>query len=99
MTALQATINAVPAANSTDTPAAPAVSATTWLAVVGATLGGYPRAEMRRIHHETQDAIEALVAQGKYQPLVSRCVDFADVPAAVTDLAERRTWGRVVVRI
>ena len=41
MTALQATINAVPAANSTDTPAAPAVSATTWLAVVGATLGAF----------------------------------------------------------
>ena len=67
--------------------------------LVGATLGGYPRDEMRRIHHETQDAIEVLVAEGKYKPLVSRCVDFADVPAAVTDLAERRTWGRVVVRL
>jgi NADPH:quinone reductase len=67
--------------------------------LVGATLGGYPREEMRRIHGETQDAIEVLVAEGKYRPLVSRCVDFADVPAAVTDLAARRTWGRVVVRI
>jgi NADPH2:quinone reductase len=66
--------------------------------LVGATLGGYPRDEMRRIHHETQERIEALIADGKYRPLVSRCVDFADVPAAVTDLAERRTWGRVVVR-
>jgi NADPH:quinone reductase-like Zn-dependent oxidoreductase len=54
---------------------------------------------MRRIHEETQLAIEALVAEGRYRPLVSRSVDFADVPAAVTDLAERRTWGRVVVRI
>jgi NADPH2:quinone reductase len=67
--------------------------------LVGATLGGYPRDEMVRIHDETQAAIEALVAEGRYRPLVSRCVDFADVPAAVTDLAERRTWGRVVVRI
>ena len=67
--------------------------------LVGATLGGYPRQEMRRIHDETQERIEALVAEGRYRPLVSRCVDFADVPAAVTDLAERRTWGRVVVRI
>ena len=67
--------------------------------LIGATLGGYPRQEMRRIHEETHSAIEALVAEGRYRPLVSRCVDFADVPAAVTDLAERRTWGRVVVRI
>jgi NADPH2:quinone reductase len=67
--------------------------------LVGATLGGYPRAEMRRIHAETQTALDPLLADGRYRPLVSRVVDFADVPAAVTDLAERRTWGRVVVRI
>jgi NADPH:quinone reductase len=67
--------------------------------LVGATLGGYPRDEMRRIHAESQSAIEALVAEGRYRPLVSRCVDFTDVPAAITDLDQRRTWGRVVVRI
>jgi len=67
--------------------------------LVGATLGGYPRAEMARIHEETQREVEALMAAGRYRPLVSRVVDFADVPAAITDLAERRTWGRVVVRI
>jgi NADPH2:quinone reductase len=67
--------------------------------LVGATLGGYPRAEMARIHAETQAEIEWLMADGQYRPLVSRTVDFADVPAAITDLAERRTWGRVVVRI
>jgi NADPH2:quinone reductase len=67
--------------------------------LVGATLGGYPRDEMTRIHAETQREIEALMADGRYRPLVSRSVDFADVPAAITDLAERRTWGRVVVRI
>jgi NADPH2:quinone reductase len=67
--------------------------------LVGATLGGYPREEMTRIHAETQSEIDALMAQGRYRPLVSRVVDFADVPAAITDLAERRTWGRVVVRI
>ncbi len=67
--------------------------------LVGATLGGYPRGEMTRIHGETQREIAALMADGRYRPLVSRVVDFADVPAAVTDLAQRRTWGRVVVRI
>ena len=67
--------------------------------LVGATLGGYGRDEMTRIHRETQREIDALMAAGRYRPLVSRVVDFADVPAAITDLAERRTWGRVVVRI
>jgi NADPH:quinone reductase len=67
--------------------------------LVGATLGGYPRTEMQRIHAETQSAIEVLIAEGRYRPLVSRCVSFADVPAAITDLDHRRTWGRVVVRI
>jgi NADPH2:quinone reductase len=67
--------------------------------LVGATLGGYPREEMTRIHAETQTEIGALMAAGRYRPLVSRVVDFADVPAAITDLAERRTWGRVVVRV
>jgi NADPH:quinone reductase len=67
--------------------------------LVGATLGGYPRPEMSRIHAETQREIDALMAAGRYHPLVSRVVDFADVPPAITDLAERRTWGRVVVRL
>jgi NADPH2:quinone reductase len=67
--------------------------------LVGATLGGYPRAEMTRIHAETQAEIDYLMADGQYRPLVSRTVAFADVPAAITDLAERRTWGRVVVRV
>jgi NADPH2:quinone reductase len=67
--------------------------------LVGATLGGYPRDEMNRIHAETQREIDALMAAGRYRPLVSRVVEFADVPAAITDLAERRTWGRVVVRV
>jgi NADPH2:quinone reductase len=67
--------------------------------LVGATLGGYPREEMTRIHAETQREIDALMTEGRYRPLVSRSVEFADVPTAITDLAERRTWGRVVVRI
>ena len=61
--------------------------------------GAAQRNEMTRIHAETQAAIEQLIAEGRYRPLVSRVVDFADVPKAITDLAERRTWGRVVVRI
>ena len=67
--------------------------------LVGATLGSYPRPEMERIHHETNAALSELLASGRYRPLVTRVVDFADVPAALTDLAARRSMGRVVVRV
>ena len=67
--------------------------------LVGATLGGYGREGMRRIHRETHEALTALVADGRYRPTVERIVGFDEVPAALTDLAERRTMGRVVVAI
>ena len=67
--------------------------------LVGATLGSYPRPEMQRMHAETQAALLDLLATGRYRPTVTRCVSFGEVPAALTDLAERRTTGRVVVRV
>jgi NADPH:quinone reductase len=67
--------------------------------LVGATLGSYPREEMRRIHAETHAALGELLAAGRYRPTTTRCVAFDEVPAALTDLAERRTTGRVVVRV
>jgi NADPH2:quinone reductase len=67
--------------------------------LVGATLGSYPRDRMRQIHDETHAALAALLEQGRYRPMVERCVPFDEVPAALTALAERRTMGRVVVRI
>lgn len=41
--------------------------------------------------------IVELVRTGAVRPLVGQVVDFDDLPAAVTALAERRTVGRVVV--
>jgi NADPH2:quinone reductase len=67
--------------------------------LVGATLGSYPREEMQRIHAETHAALVRLLAEGRYRPTVTRCVEFDDVPSALTDLAARRTTGRVVVRV
>jgi NADPH:quinone reductase len=67
--------------------------------LVGATLGSYPRDEMRRIHAETHAALVELLDSGRYRPTTTRCVAFDEVPAALTDLAERRTTGRVVVRL
>jgi NADPH2:quinone reductase len=67
--------------------------------LVGATLGSYPRDEMRRIHAETHAALVELLDAGRYRPTTTRCVAFDEVPKALTDLAERRTTGRVVVRV
>ena len=67
--------------------------------LVGATLGGYPRPEMQRIHAETAAALDPLVADGRFRPTVTRTIDFDDVPAALADLVARRTIGRVAVRI
>jgi NADPH:quinone reductase len=67
--------------------------------LVGATLGSYPRDVMQRMHEQTHAALLDLLAAGSFRPQVTRAVDFADVPEALTALAERRTMGRVVVRV
>ena len=67
--------------------------------LVGATLGGYPKEEMDRIEKESQQAIVRLLQQGKYRPVIGRCVSFGDVRSAMKEIAARRTIGRVVVRL
>ena len=42
---------------------------------------------------------DVLRPSGRYRPNVTRCVAFEGVPEALTDLAARRTVGRVVVRV
>ena len=67
--------------------------------LVGVDLGGYPRETMRQFHLETQEVLTRLMAEGRYRPTVERRVAFDEVPAALEDLAARRTIGRVVVDI
>jgi NADPH2:quinone reductase len=67
--------------------------------LVGATLGGYSREEMARIHRSSHEAITRLFERGQYRPTTSRCVPFQGVPAALGELASRATMGRVVVTI
>lgn len=67
--------------------------------LVGATLGSYPHDFMRRTQEETHAALLELLAAGAFRPQVTQAIDFDDVPAALTALAERRTMGRVVVRV
>jgi NADPH2:quinone reductase len=68
------------------------------LTLVGATMGAYPPAMGRAIEADAQRRILALLESGRFKPVVGRVIDFDDVPKAITDLAERRTLGRVVVR-
>jgi NADPH2:quinone reductase len=67
--------------------------------LVGATMGAYPPAEGRVIEADAQRAILALLDAGRFRPVVGRVIDFDDVPKALADLAERRSMGRIVVRI
>jgi NADPH2:quinone reductase len=67
--------------------------------LVGATLGSYPRQVMRRIHEETHAALVGLLESGRFRPQVTQSVPFSDVPQALSDLAARKTMGRVVVRV
>jgi NADPH2:quinone reductase len=67
--------------------------------LVGVDLGGYPPAVMREYHLEAHEALSRLMAEGKYQPKVEQVVEFEDVPHAMADLANRRSIGRIAVRL
>jgi NADPH2:quinone reductase len=67
--------------------------------LVGVDLGGYPREVMQQFHLETQATLTQLMSEGSYRPRVERRIGFDEVPAALADLAARRTIGRVVVEI
>jgi NADPH:quinone reductase-like Zn-dependent oxidoreductase len=54
---------------------------------------------MRAMEQEAQDAVVAWWQAGIFRPVTTEVVAFGDVPAACTALAERRTKGRVVVRV
>ncbi len=67
--------------------------------LVGATLGGYPPATMREMFAEAEHELLAMLDAGTFRPTPSDVVPFDDVPAALTEMAARRTIGRPVVRI
>ena len=60
----------------------------------GASLGRAPESLGRQMR-----SILELAATGDIDPLVYPPYDFADGARAVQDLAERKTWGKVVVRV
>jgi NADPH2:quinone reductase len=67
--------------------------------LVGATLGGYPPEHMAALYAEADAHVRGLLDAGTYRPTVTRSIAFEDVPDALIDMVERRTMGRVVVRV
>jgi NADPH2:quinone reductase len=67
--------------------------------LVGVDLGGYPPDVMREYHREAQEALDELMVEGKYRPVVEQVIDFEDVPQGMADLASRRSIGRIAVRL
>ena len=39
------------------------------------------------------------MAEGKYSPKVEQVIDFEDVPQGMADLTNRRSIGRIAVRL
>ncbi|MEO5842127.1 MAG: zinc-binding dehydrogenase [Acidimicrobiales bacterium] len=51
----------------------------------------------RSVGDEIQRSLEALLDAGKIRPIIGRTVGFADLPAALDDMEDRKTIGRTVV--
>ena len=67
--------------------------------LVGVCMGSGYGTGLPAIEQRAHDDLMALVEEGRYKPLVRRTISFDEVPSALRDLAERRTLGRVVVRM
>jgi NADPH2:quinone reductase len=65
-------------------------------AVVGVHWGAYNRRNPELVHR-CHDELMRLHADGKIAPLVQRLVPFADAPQAIAALANRGSWGKLVV--
>jgi NADPH2:quinone reductase len=66
--------------------------------VIGVYMGAYPAMQRDVLdwHHE---AVLELFASGRVRSVVDRVVEFEAVPQAIADLADRRTVGKLVVRL
>jgi NADPH2:quinone reductase len=51
----------------------------------------------RAVGEDIQRALEGLLAAGRIRPDIGRVVGFADLPAALDDMEDRKTIGRTVV--
>jgi NADPH:quinone reductase len=69
------------------------------ITLVGATLGGYPPDVMATMFADASNDLLTMLDAGTFRPNPTQVVDFEEVPAALTTMADRGTIGRPVVRI
>jgi NADPH2:quinone reductase len=67
--------------------------------LVGCCMGSGYGEKLPEIEQQAHDHLLRLVAEGKYRPSVGRVVAFDELPAALRAFADRRAFGRTVVRV
>ena len=67
--------------------------------LVGVCMGSGYGAEALQVEEEAHAALLELLERGAYRPRVTRVIDVREIPAALRDLVERRSMGRVVARL
>lgn len=65
--------------------------------LVGTCMGSGYGIQMLALEQTAHDHVLALLEQGRYRPTTTRVIGMADVVAALEDLHERRSFGRVAV--
>ncbi len=66
--------------------------------LVGVCMGSGYGPELMRIEQETHDAVMQLVRSHRYRATTTRVIAFSEIPAALRDLAQRRSLGRIVAK-
>jgi NADPH2:quinone reductase len=66
--------------------------------LVGVCMGSGYGPKLMEIEQKAHDDLMALVRAGRYRATTSRVISFAEIPAALEDLANRHTFGRVVAK-
>lgn len=66
--------------------------------LVGVCMGSGYGPQLMEIEQKAHDDLMTLVRTGHYRATTSRVISFAEIPAALEDLANRQTFGRVVAK-
>lgn len=66
--------------------------------LVGVCMGSGYGPKLMEIEQKAHDDLMDLVRRGRYRATTSRVISFAEIPAALEALADRRTFGRVVAK-
>jgi NADPH2:quinone reductase len=66
--------------------------------LVGVCMGSGYGPKLMEIEQKAHDDLMALVRAGRYRATTTRVIRFDEIPSALEDLADRKTFGRVVAK-